>query len=156
GLARCRCRHRAVSASDDPGLLALGRRPPAATATPILDQHVPAAGAPERNRRGVGPPYSGGIRSALPSPRGTRASQGDAGDRARKWIDGWRLPSMGPVAKLLQLWRRRYWRADREALAAYAGLRPFTVVTGGSEGIGLALARRFAAAGNDVLLVARR
>lgn len=30
------------------------------------------------------------------------------------------------------------------------------VVTGGSEGIGLALARSFAAAGNDVLLVARR
>jgi uncharacterized protein len=63
---------------------------------------------------------------------------------------------MGPLAKLLQVWRRRYWRADREALAAYAGLRPFTVVTGGSEGIGLALARRFALAGNDVLLVARR
>lgn len=63
---------------------------------------------------------------------------------------------MGPLAKLLQVWRRRHWRADPRALAAYAGLRPFTVVTGGSEGIGLALARRFASAGNDVLLVARR
>jgi len=50
----------------------------------------------------------------------------------------------------------RWWRADPVALAAYAGLRPFTVVTGGSEGIGLALARRFARAGNDLLLVARR
>ena len=56
----------------------------------------------------------------------------------------------------LQLWRRRWWRPDRQALAAYAGLRPMVVVTGGSEGIGYALARRFAAAGNDVMLVARR
>ena len=56
----------------------------------------------------------------------------------------------------LQLWRRRWWRADRQALAAYAGLRPMVVVTGGSEGIGYALGRRFAAAGNDVMLVARR
>jgi short-subunit dehydrogenase len=56
----------------------------------------------------------------------------------------------------LQLWRRRWWRPDRQALAAYAGLRPMVVVTGGSEGIGYALARRFAASGNDVMLVARR
>jgi uncharacterized protein len=57
---------------------------------------------------------------------------------------------------LLQAWRRRWWRPDRQALAAYAGLEPMVVVTGGSEGIGYALARRFAAAGSDVLLVARR
>ena len=57
---------------------------------------------------------------------------------------------------LLQLWRRRWWRSDPQALAAYAGLEPMTVVTGGSEGIGYALARRFAAAGSDVMLVARR
>jgi uncharacterized protein len=63
---------------------------------------------------------------------------------------------MAFMAKLIEAWRRRYWRADPEALATYAGLRPFTVVTGGSEGIGLALARRFAGAGHDVLLVARR
>jgi len=56
----------------------------------------------------------------------------------------------------LQAWRRRWWRPDPQALAAYAGLRPMVVVTGGSEGIGLALARRFAAAGNDLVLVARR
>lgn len=57
---------------------------------------------------------------------------------------------------LLQLWRRRWWQPDRQALAAFDGLKPMVVVTGGSEGIGYALARRFAAAGNDVILVARR
>jgi short-subunit dehydrogenase len=57
---------------------------------------------------------------------------------------------------LLQAWRRRRWRPDEAALAAYAGLRPMVVVTGGSEGIGCELARRFAAAGNDLMLVARR
>src|SRR5947207_2096997 len=56
----------------------------------------------------------------------------------------------------LQLWRRRWWRRDRAALAAYDGLKPMVVVTGGSEGIGYALAHRFAAAGHDVMLVARR
>ena len=62
----------------------------------------------------------------------------------------------GPIQNLLQFWRRRWWRPDPAALAAFAGLKPMTVVTGGSEGIGFELARRFAAAGNDVMLVARR
>jgi uncharacterized protein len=61
-----------------------------------------------------------------------------------------------PLRSLLQAWRRRWWRPDAAALAAYAGLRPMVVVTGGSEGIGLALARRFAAAGSAMMLVARR
>jgi short-subunit dehydrogenase len=57
---------------------------------------------------------------------------------------------------VLDAWRRRWWRPDRQALAAYAGLRPTVVVTGGSEGIGYELARRFAKDGHDVMLVARR
>jgi short-subunit dehydrogenase len=57
---------------------------------------------------------------------------------------------------LLQAWRRRWWRPDRQALAAFAGLRPMVVVTGGSEGIGYELARRFAKGGHNVMLVARR
>jgi short-subunit dehydrogenase len=60
------------------------------------------------------------------------------------------------MQKLLQAWRRRWWRPDPAALAAFAGLRPMTVITGGSEGIGYALARQFAAAGHDLVLVARR
>ena len=60
------------------------------------------------------------------------------------------------MQSLFQAWRRRWWRSDPAALAAFAGLRPVTVVTGGSEGIGYELARRFASAGSDVMLVARR
>jgi short-subunit dehydrogenase len=57
---------------------------------------------------------------------------------------------------LLRAWRRRWWRPDAAALAAFADLRPTAVVVGGSEGIGFELARRFAAGGSDVMLVARR
>jgi short-subunit dehydrogenase len=52
-------------------------------------------------------------------------------------------------------WISRNARPEPEALAAVAALAPATVVTGGSRGIGLALARRFAEAGSDVALVAR-
>jgi uncharacterized protein len=61
-----------------------------------------------------------------------------------------------PMRMFLQAWRRRWWRPDEATLAAYVGLRPMVVVTGGSDGIGYELARRFAAAGSDVMLVARR
>lgn len=60
------------------------------------------------------------------------------------------------MRSLFQAWHRRWWRPDPAALAAFAGLNPMVVVTGGSEGIGLELARRFASAGSDVMLVARR
>ncbi|MBO0742606.1 MAG: SDR family NAD(P)-dependent oxidoreductase, partial [Hyphomicrobiaceae bacterium] len=59
-------------------------------------------------------------------------------------------------SSLLQAWRRRRWQTDPAALAAYQDLKPMVVVTGASEGIGYALARRFAAAGNDLIVVARR
>jgi short-subunit dehydrogenase len=59
------------------------------------------------------------------------------------------------LTRMMTAWRRRWWRRDPAALAAYADLRPITVVTGASQGIGFELARQFAAAGNDLILVAR-
>jgi short-subunit dehydrogenase len=61
-----------------------------------------------------------------------------------------------PMRMLLETWRRRWWQLDAAAVASFSGLQPMVVVTGGSEGIGYELARRFAAAGNHVMLVARR
>lgn len=57
----------------------------------------------------------------------------------------------GPLA----WWRRRYWRRDDAALAQLPGTRPATVITGASQGIGLELARTFAANRSAVLLIAR-
>lgn len=57
---------------------------------------------------------------------------------------------------LLNAWHRRRAHARPEALAAVAALGRATVVTGGSQGIGRAIAQRFAAEGHTVVLVARR
>jgi uncharacterized protein len=56
---------------------------------------------------------------------------------------------------MLQSWRRRYRRPNALAPTASDTLTPMTVVTGGSDGIGYALAARIAIAGEPVLLVAR-
>ncbi len=59
------------------------------------------------------------------------------------------------LRRLPDAWIARYAHPSPAALEAIAQLKPMTVVTGGSRGIGLALARRFAKAGNDVALLAR-
>lgn len=57
---------------------------------------------------------------------------------------------------MLSWWHRRYWTADQAVLSRIEGRVPFVVVTGGSDGIGFAIARRFLREGRAVLLVARR
>jgi short-subunit dehydrogenase len=59
------------------------------------------------------------------------------------------------LRRLLDIWLARHAEPSAAALQAAAQLKPATVVTGGSRGIGLALARRFAKAGHDVLILAR-
>ncbi|HEX5599052.1 MAG TPA: SDR family NAD(P)-dependent oxidoreductase, partial [Hyphomicrobiaceae bacterium] len=58
--------------------------------------------------------------------------------------------------QLVDVWLRRRWRPDPDALSQWAELQPAVVVTGGSEGIGFEIARRFAKRGRAVVLVARR
>ncbi|MEL7543021.1 MAG: SDR family oxidoreductase [Pseudomonadota bacterium] len=58
------------------------------------------------------------------------------------------------VNEWLNRWRRRHWRAS-ETQDRYRGLEPVVCITGGSDGIGLALAQQFARDGHALLLVAR-
>lgn len=59
------------------------------------------------------------------------------------------------ASTIVDRWLARHATAAPEALAAVAGMIPAVVVTGGSAGIGLAIAREFAGLGHHVLLVAR-
>jgi len=59
------------------------------------------------------------------------------------------------LTSVIDKWIGRAAAPSPAALAAVRGLSPAVVVTGGSAGIGLALANRFATAGRRVALVAR-
>src|SRR5436190_12641812 len=52
-------------------------------------------------------------------------------------------------------WVRRRARPDKYALALIDGLKPATVITGASEGLGFALSRRLAKEGRSIILLAR-
>lgn len=58
------------------------------------------------------------------------------------------------IRRLIDLWLARRAEPSPAALQAVAGLKPATVVTGASRGIGRALAHRFARAGHDVVVIA--
>ena len=60
-----------------------------------------------------------------------------------------------PLLTLIDRWIARAARPDPVAIAAVAHLTPAVVVTGGSEGIGLEIAREFAVRGRAVVIVAR-
>jgi short-subunit dehydrogenase len=59
------------------------------------------------------------------------------------------------LERLLPLWWRRPLAGIVYADGPFAGLKPITIVTGGSEGVGLALSHRFAAHGHALLIIAR-
>lgn len=59
------------------------------------------------------------------------------------------------IEPIAEAWIGRSRQVDRGALDAVAGQSPAAVITGGSRGLGLALAGEFAGSGAPVLLVAR-
>jgi short-subunit dehydrogenase len=61
-----------------------------------------------------------------------------------------------PVTSALRFWRRRWWKPAPEALALAMRGTPAAIVTGASEGIGLAFVRQLAARGHTVVAIARR
>jgi hypothetical protein len=60
------------------------------------------------------------------------------------------------TTRLADLWIGRYARPDPQAIAAVEGRKPAIVITGGSEGIGLALAKQLVGEAEHIVLVARR
>ena len=62
---------------------------------------------------------------------------------------------MDILYKVGDFWVRRHADPIPEAIARVQGLAPATVITGASEGLGLALARRIAREGRTVVLLAR-
>jgi uncharacterized protein len=62
---------------------------------------------------------------------------------------------MDILIKIGDLWVRRRAAPDPKAVAESADLTPATVVTGASEGLGFALARRIAREGRTIVLLAR-
>jgi uncharacterized protein len=60
-----------------------------------------------------------------------------------------------PLVSLADRWISRHAKPAANAELEVAGLRPAVVVTGGSRGIGRAIAHRFASAGHDVAVIAR-
>lgn len=59
------------------------------------------------------------------------------------------------LSSIADRWIGRNAYAEPQALAAVAGLLPAVAVTGGSKGIGKAIARRVASGGDNVILIAR-
>jgi short-subunit dehydrogenase len=59
------------------------------------------------------------------------------------------------LRRIIDLWVSRHAEPSPAALEAVSNLRPATVITGASRGIGLALAHRFARAGHDLVLIGR-
>jgi uncharacterized protein len=58
------------------------------------------------------------------------------------------------VSRLRDGWRQRYWQPTKGS-NTFAHLRPCILITGGSQGLGAALAREFTRSGQPLVLVAR-